>query len=380
MRTRTILIAILLVGGFVYLTSTNNGLTRRGGGNEPAGGPLWSGPSVALSASEDSDEQNNIEIYRSANEAIVNITSTVYQRDFFLRPYPSRESGSGFFINEDGLILTNRHVISGQAQQIQVTLPDQSTYRAEVMVQDRANDLALIKIEPEDAVPYLRLGDSDGIQVGQKVLAIGNPFGLNGTLTTGIVSSLDRTIQDESGAQLEEMIQTDAAINPGNSGGPLLDSTGSVIGVNTAIYGPGSNIGIGFAMPINTAKQMLEDYRAGRSFGRPVLGVSGYVISGALPEALNLPREGGFLLTEVAPRSPAAEAGLRGGNREVRWNNYLLVIGGDLIMTVDGRPITQDDSLTRLFQRHRPGDTVELEIFRDGQRMTISATLGSADG
>lgn len=380
MKPRTILIAIALVGAFVYLTTTDNWLTRRGGESGPPSGPIWSGPGVALTAGVDSDEQNNIEIYKAANEAIVNITSTVLQRDFFFRPFPSRESGSGFFVNEDGLILTNNHVISGQAPQVQVTLADQSSYEASILARDRSNDLALIKIDSNGSVPYLRLGDSDTIQVGQKVLAIGNPFGLNGTLTTGIISSLGRTIQDENGTQLEDMVQTDAAINPGNSGGPLLDSAGNVIGVNTAIYGPSGNIGIGFAMPINTAKRMLEDYRAGRSFGQPFLGINYFRVSGALAEALNLPREGGALIYQVVPGSPAARAGLRGSQRVVILNNQEVPIGGDLILSIDGEAITADDSLGRLLGRHRPGDSIEIEIFRDGQRMTITATVGSADG
>jgi len=380
MKPRTILIAIALVGAFVYLTTTDNWLTRRGGESAAPSGPIWSGPGVAFSAGVDSDEQNNIEIYKAANEAIVNITSTVLQRDFFFRVFPSRESGSGFFVNEDGLILTNNHVISGQAPQVQVTLADQSSYEASILARDRSNDLALVKIDPDGRVPYLRLGDSDAIQVGQKVLAIGNPFGLNGTLTTGIISSLGRTIQDENGTQLEDMVQTDAAINPGNSGGPLLDSAGNVIGVNTAIYGPSGNIGIGFAMPINTAKRMLEDYRAGRSFGQPFLGINYFRVSGALAEAINLPREGGALIYQVVPGSPAARAGLRGSQRVVILNNQEVPIGGDLILSIDGEAITADDSLGRLLGRHRPGDSIEIEIFRDGQRMTITATVGSADG
>jgi S1-C subfamily serine protease len=172
------------------------------------------------------------------------------------------------------------------------------------------------------------------------------------------------------------MIQTDAAINPGNSGGPLLDSQGSVIGVNTAIYGPGGNIGIGFAMPINTAKRMLEDFRNGRQFGRPVLGVTGTPIFGGLAEALDLPREGGFLIYEVAPGSPADRAGLRGARRRVIVGNYEIYVGGDLIMAIDGQPITGPNDLTRLLRKKRPGDTVELSIYRDGRRLKVKVELG----
>jgi len=376
MRLRTVFVAALLVGGFVWLTSSDNSVARRWLRSSSAPGAGWSGPDVARSAGLSADEQNNIEVYKVANQATVNITSTVFQRGWFFEIYPARESGSGFLINEDGQILTNNHVISGRAPQIQVTLADQSQYDAEVLVRDPVNDLALIRINARKKLPYLRLGDSDHIQVGQKVLAIGNPFGLNGTLTTGVVSSLGRTIRDENGNELEDMIQTDAAINPGNSGGPLLDSQGSVIGVNTAIYGPGGNIGIGFAMPINTAKRMLEDFRNGRQFGRPVLGVTGTPIFGGLAEALDLPREGGFLIYEVAPGSPADRAGLRGARRRVIVGNYEIYVGGDLIMAIDGQPITGPNDLTRLLRKKRPGDTVELSIYRDGRRLKVKVELG----
>jgi putative serine protease PepD len=173
------------------------------------------------------------------------------------------------------------------------------------------------------------------------------------------------------------MIQTDAAINPGNSGGPLLDSQGNIIGVNTAIYGPGGNIGIGFAMPINTAKRMLEDIRAGRQLGRPVLGISGIVIRGDLAEALQLPREGGFLVYQVARNSAAWQTGLRGARRWAIVGNNEIGIGGDLIVAVDGQPMNQQDSLTRVLRGKRPGDTVRIEIVRDGQRQSLTATLGS---
>lgn len=377
MRYRTILVTAFLVGGFAYLMSTNNWVARHLPRPGAEAGPLWSGPDVAHSAGTGSDEQNNIDIYKTANEATVNITSTIYQRGWFYEVYPRRESGSGFIVNADGQILTNNHVISGRAPQIQVTLADRSRYDAEVLVRDTVNDLALIIIKADGELPFLRLGDSDSIQVGQKVLAIGNPFGLHGTLTTGIVSSLGRTLRDENGKDLEDMIQTDAAINPGNSGGPLLDSQGSVIAVNTAIYGPGSNIGIGFAMPINAAKQMLEDYRAGRPGGPPVLGVSGSLVSGDVAEALELPRDGGFLIYEIVPGSSAARAELRGASRRVYLGNYPVYIGGDLIMAVDGRAITRNDTLTRILRRKRPGDAVELTIFRDGRKMNVEVELGA---
>jgi S1-C subfamily serine protease len=239
---------------------------------------------------------------------------------------------------------------------------------------DESSDLALIQIEPRGKLPFLRLGDSDHMQVGQKVLAIGNPFGLAGTLTTGIVSSLDRTIEDEGGRRLENMIQTDAAINPGNSGGPLLDSQGNVIAINTAIYGAGGNIGIGFATPINRAKVMLSWYQStGRS--RPTLGVNVLPVSGDLAEALDLPREGGLLVIEVERGSRAAEAGLRGASRNVIVGNYRIPAGGDLIVAVDGRPVQGRDSLSSALGSKRPGDRLELTIYRGGRTMKLQVSL-----
>ena len=265
MRLRVLLITALLVGGFLYITSkTDWGRHRILQPISHATGPIWSGPTAVRGAGLSSDEINNIEIYKAAHLATVNITSTVYRRTIFWEVYPSKDQGSGFLISDDGKILTNSHVVANE-QQLEVTLSDQSRYKARLLSRDPANDVALLQISPRKKLPVLRLGDSDALQVGQKVLAIGNPFGLEGTLTTGIVSSLGRTIRGENDQTLEGLVQTDAAINPGNSGGPLLDSAGNVVGINTAILGPnGGNVGIGFAMPINRAKLMLDDFQAGR--------------------------------------------------------------------------------------------------------------------
>jgi S1-C subfamily serine protease len=378
MRSRTWFIAGMLVAGFVFATSVVRWSPRalldavRG----EAAGPAWTAPPTVRGAGLSNDELNNIDIYKRAHEATVNITSTVYRQGWFLQIYPSQDSGSGFIIDKQGRILTNNHVVSGRAPEVQVTLANGHKYKAEVVYRDRANDLALIRITPREPVQALPLGDSDKLQVGQKVLAIGNPFGLQGTLTTGIVSSLGRDIQDEAGTRLEGLIQTDAAINPGNSGGPLLDSQGGVIGVNTAILGPGSNIGIGFAMPINRAKTMLEDYQAGRRYGRPRLGVDVAYVYGDLASALDLPPEGGLLIQEVAPGSAAEAAGLRGARRMVSAYNYTIGVGGDLIMAIDGVRVDRLDSLSRILARKRPGDKMDLTIFRAGRRMNVTVTLG----
>ncbi len=379
MILRVFVITALLVGSFLYVTSETNWGRRQilapiSGAREK----IWSGPNVARSAGLSSDEMNNIEIYKTANPATVNVTSTVYRRTIFLEVYPSKDQGSGFLISADGKILTNSHVVAND-KQLEVTLSDQTRYPAKLLNRDEANDLALIQITPRKKLAWLRLGDSDMLQVGQKVLAIGNPFGLNGSLTTGVVSSLGRTIRGENDRQLEGLIQTDAAINFGNSGGPLLNSMGDVIAINTAILGPsGGNIGIGFAMPINRAKTMIEDFQAGRK--RPRLGVSVVPISGDYADALNLPTQGGLLIQEVESGSAAARAGLRGGRETVQIGNVQVVVGGDLITAIDGKPVEQDDAISRALARKRTGDMLELTIFRSGRTMVVRVKLADDTG
>src|SRR5439155_18111032 len=297
MRLRPIFWAVALAAGFIYLTSSADWSVRQIFQPFRTTGRLWSAPEVAGAAATSfgADEQNNIDVYKTANSATVNISSIVYRENWFMQVYPERGQGSGFLINSNGMILTNRHVVAGRAPEIQVTLADKSQYKATVLGTDDSNDLALLKINPKGKAPYLRLGDSDSLLVGQKVIAIGNPFGFNGTLTTGVVSALGRTIREES-TTYEEMIQTDAAINPGNSGGPLLDSHGAVIGINTMIYGTQGSIGIGFAIPISRAKARLEEFEAHGTIAPPALGVNVVYVAGDLAEALELPSQGGLLI------------------------------------------------------------------------------------
>jgi S1-C subfamily serine protease len=375
-KYRFLFLSAVFIGAFVFLT-TKLPFARRFLDLAPMS-RIWSGPRVAQGAGLSTDEVNNIEIYKTAHLATVNITTTVYRRNWFMQIIPDTGTGSGFLISADGKILTNNHVVSGQASEVQVTLADKSRYKAEVLVRDPNNDLALIRINPKKKQSFLPLGDSDAIQVGQKVLAIGNPFGLEGTLTTGIISSLGRTIADEQGRELEGMLQTDAAINPGNSGGPLLDSQGNVIAINTAILGPGGSIGIGFAMPISKAKAMLDDYSAGRRYKRPRLGVDVVYVAGDLAAAMRLPSEGGLLIQEVAEDSPAQAAGLRGPSRSVIIGLNEVGIGGDLIMAIDGKPVDRGDALSRALSRKRAGDTTELLIYRDGRTAKLKVTLGEA--
>jgi len=383
MNFRSLLVALLLVGGFVYVTTNPDSRLRRTLSRGEL--PSWSEPTLAYSAGLTSDEQNNIDIYKNSKDSVVYITSTIIQRGFFGQTYQAQALGSGFLINADGQILTNNHVVSGSSQ-VEVTLPDQSNYKAEILDRDQVNDLALIKITPKKKLTFLSLGDSDHIQVGQKVLAIGQPLGLDGTLTVGVISTLHRDIEGENNRKLEGMIQTDAAINQGNSGGPLLDSSGYVIGINTAIYGAGGsggNIGIGFAMPINRAKTMLETIRTGkRIVPAGPLGVVtrvGYV-TGDIAEELHLPSSGGILVDEVHRGSPAESAGLRGSNREVIVGNYRVPVGGDLITAIDGKPVKNQSAITQAISTKHAGDLMTLTIYRDGHTMDVKVTLAAEAG
>ena len=377
MRLRPILMAAVLVGGFVYLTSHSQWSLKKLTSPIRETGRIWSEPEVAQTAGFGADEQNNIDIYRQANQATVNITSIIYRENWFAQIYPEEGQGSGFLISGDGRILTNNHVVQGRNPEIHVILADKTTYKGVLLGRDERNDLALLKIHPKSKLPFLRLGDSDEIQVGQKVIAIGNPFGFDGTLTTGVVSALGRTIR-VSDQDREGMIQTDAAINPGNSGGPLLDSHGSVIGINTMIYGTQGNIGIGFAMPVNRAKAMLDEFESRGRISRPLLGISVVYITGDLAQAVDLPREGGLLVQEVQRSSPAEESGLRGPRQVVIVGGYRLGVGGDLIVAIDDKPVDDRRSLERAMNRKRAGDNMVLTIFRNGQTSKLTIKLGEA--
>ncbi len=337
--------------------------------------PFWT---TAQTAELSADERSNIDIYERASKATVNVTSTVLQRGWFFEIVPQRESGSGFLIDAEGRILTNNHVIGGSAPQIEVNLlgeEETRRYEAKVLAVDEVNDLALIQIEPDEPLPYLELADDHELRVGQKVLAIGNPFGLEGSLTVGVISSVGRSIRSEDGGILEDMIQTDAAINPGNSGGPLLDSSGTVIGVNTAIYGPGGNIGIGFAVPIHRARALLEFVRSDGVNKRPEHpGFLTVYLPTRLAQALELP-PGGYLVAEVEPGSAAADAGLRGATREVQLGNYRIPWGGDYITAVDGRRVTSRQMLQQMLGLKKGGDTLELTVLREGQETDLVLRL-----
>ena len=322
------------------------------------------------------DERSTIEVYRRASPAVVNITTRTVEWDFFYGAVPSGGSGSGFIVSEDGIIVTNLHVVAG-ARQIQVTLGDRSSLPGRVVGYDPLTDLAVVRIDPKGRkLPTLPLGDSNQLQVGQKVVAIGNPFGFQATLTTGVVSALQRTLQSPGGALIDEAIQTDAAINPGNSGGPLLDSQGRVVGVNTLIFTPtGGSVGIGFAIPVSTLKLILTDLvRHGRP-QRPWLGIRTIEVFPERAEELKLPVESGVMIAKVVRGAPAASAGLRGGTRSEIIGRMRFPVGGDIIVAIDGQKVESLIELNRILSRKRPDETVEVTFYRGAEKRSLKVQL-----
>lgn len=336
---------------------------------------------AARDAALTEDEAVNVRIYRQASPAVANILTKATEYDFFMDPVPVEGAGSGFIIDSRGYILTNYHVVEG-AQSIEVVLGDQSRYAAKYIGADQRNDVALIKIEPKGKqLTVLKLGDSGGIQVGQKVLAIGNPFGFESTLTTGVVSATGRTVQTSQSTFIEQAIQTDAAINRGNSGGPLIDTHGDVIGINSAIYTPsGTTAGIGFAIPINTAKSIANDLITSGRVHRAFLGVQTLSVSGGLAEALDLPVQEGLLVEVVTKGGPAAEAGIHGGDRIAEAGMRRFYIGGDVIVSIDGQKVNNDFDVNLVLNHHRPGDTVNVTLYRGRKKMDIPVKLGERTG
>jgi S1-C subfamily serine protease len=325
------------------------------------------------------DEAMTVKIYSQSAPAVANIVTRTLEYDVFMEPVPVEGAGSGFVIDPRGYILTNFHVVQG-AQAISVTLGDRSHYDAKFIGADERNDIALVKIDPKGRVlPALTMGDSDTLQVGQRVLAIGNPFGFQSTLTTGVVGALGRTVQTSQSTVIDGAIQTDAAINQGNSGGPLLNSHGEVIGINSAIYTPsGTTAGIGFAIPISTARQIAQDLISEGRVHRASMGVEARVISPPVAEALKLPVQEGLMIERVIPGGPAEKAGLRGGNQTAILGMRRVLLGGDVLTAIDGRPITNQMDLNLALNRKRPGDTVKLDFYRGGQKMQAQVTLSDA--
>src|SRR5271167_4360990 len=327
----------------------------------------------------DSEELNNISVYKKALPSVVNITSSAVAFDFFYGPVPQQGQGSGFILNKEGQILTNYHVVA-DAQQVEVTTYDKHRYKAKVIGKDRHHDLALLQISAPNLVPSV-LADSRNLVVGQKVYAIGNPFGLNGTMTTGIISSI-RSIRGPEGAPIENAIQTDAAINPGNSGGPLLNSRGEVIGITSMIASNGAdqNSGIGFAIPINTAKAVLEDFAKYGHVRRPTLGIVPLAIGPELAQQMGLAADTGVLILRTVPGGAADKAGLRGGRERAYLGNTEIFLGGDLIVGVDDQPVTSPQDLAEIMNRHEVGDAVVVTFLRGQKTLTAKVVLGDAAG
>jgi S1-C subfamily serine protease len=327
------------------------------------------------------DESINVRVYRQASPAVANILTKATQYDFFMDAVPVEGAGSGFIIDPRGYILTNFHVVQ-EAQTIEVVLGDQSHYPAKVIGADQRNDVALVKIDPKGKnLIALTLGDSSNLQVGQKVLAIGNPFGFQSTLTTGVVSALGRTVQTSQTTFIDEAIQTDAAINRGNSGGPLINSRGEVIGINSAIYTPsGTTAGIGFAIPINTAKNIAHDLMTDGRVHTAFLGVETLPIGGYLAGALDLPVQDGLLVETVTPNGPAAKGGIRGGDRGAQAGMRRIYIGGDIITAIDSQKIANQFDVNILLNHKRPGDTVTITVYRGGKKLELPVTLAERPG
>lgn len=372
---RPFILGAILAGAFYWFTTHHQGTNPVA---EVISRPTHIEISEAAGPEKlDAEEQNNIEVYRRVIPSVVNITTRTVAYDLFFGPVPEEGQGSGFIIDKDGHILTNYHVV-GDANQVDVTLHNKKSYKATVIGRDRGHDLAVVQIKAPDLVPVV-LGESKNLQVGQKVFAIGNPFGLAGTMTRGIISSL-RPIRSPQGGLIEEAIQTDAAINPGNSGGPLLNSHGEVIGINSMIATGGSNqsAGIGFAIPINTAKAVLSDLITLGTVRRPSLGIVSLPIGPEMAQEMGLPADYGVLIVRVVPGGAADRAGLKGGNERAYLGATAIMIGGDLIVAIDGDSIGDQQDLANAMNKHRSGDTVNVAFYRGRKKMNVQVVLGEA--
>jgi S1-C subfamily serine protease len=396
MKLRPVVLVLLILCGFYYLstrwlpTGALAGLVHHSFKKVNTAtisnvtGPLgdFSLTEAHAAPAFDTEEQQNIAVYKRALPSVVNITSTaVVCCDFFLQPVPQQGQGSGFVVDNQGHILTNNHVIDN-AQTVEVTLWNKKKFKATVIGVDHVHDLALLQIHDAQNLQPATLADSTSLAVGQRVYAIGNPFGFSGTMTRGIISAI-RSVQLPSGNRIEDAIQTDASVNPGNSGGPLLNSHGDVIGITTMIAsnpngGADQSAGIGFAIPTSTAKAVLEDFmRYGRT-RRPSLDIVTLPIGPDEAQQIGLPANYGILIERVLPDGAAQRAGLRGGNQLAYKGNTQVMLGGDLIVGLDGQEITTPQDLSNALNAHHAGDTVALTIYRGQQKMNVKVTLSDA--
>ncbi|HYM77936.1 MAG TPA: trypsin-like peptidase domain-containing protein [Candidatus Dormibacteraeota bacterium] len=374
---RPLLFALAIAGAFFYFT------TWRSNSKGEVRSSNWFSRPDQVEITEaapgellDGEEQNNISVYKKNIPSVVNVTSRAMTFDFFYGLVPQEGQGSGFVIDKEGHILTNYHVIA-DARQVEVTMHNRKKYKATVVGIDPPHDLAVIQIKAPDLVPAV-MGDSRNLQVGQKVYAIGNPFGLSGTMTRGIVSSI-RPVREPNGAMIDEAIQTDAAINPGNSGGPLMNWHGEVIGINTMILSNANqSAGIGFAIPINTAKAVLNDLMTLGRVRRPALGVRTIPISAELADEIGLPVDYGLLIIQVSPGGSADQAGLRAGTERAYLGNIPIMLGGDLIVAIDDQRVDNEQDLTQMMNDHRAGDSVKITIYRGKKKIDVTVSLGES--
>jgi S1-C subfamily serine protease len=379
---------VAVVGAVLLLT----GAVKSSGGGTTTIEQTAAAPIVSKTSEEGNGSGNTVDqIYKADGNGVAFIESSIPPEESSetFNPFGESESqgggtatGSGIVLDSKGHILTNNHVIEG-ADKIQVKLGESDKeYTAEVVGTDPASDLALLKVDaPSSELTPLPLGDSSKMEVGDPVVAIGNPFGLDRTVTSGIVSALQRQIQAPNGFSIDNVIQTDAAINPGNSGGPLINGAGEVIGINSQIEtggnGADGNVGIGFAIPIDTAKEVISELETKGTVEHAYLGIKGGTITPQLADDLNLPVKEGVLIASVEPGGPAAKAGLQGGNTQATIGGSEIVLGGDVITEADGKKITNMEQIVELVGEKKVGDEVTLKYVRDGKEKTATVTLGT---
>jgi S1-C subfamily serine protease len=374
--------AIVAVFGAIAIAA--GWIQAEGSSTTPVAAPLAA--PIASKSSADTNVVN--QIYKSDGDGVAFIESEIpAQESQSLSPFGEPEAegggtatGSGFVIDGEGHVLTNNHVIEG-ANRISVKLgASNETYQAKVVGTDPATDLALLKVEaPADQLHPLTLGRSSAMEVGDPVVAIGNPFGLDRTVTSGIVSALQRQIQAPNGFSISNVIQTDAAINPGNSGGPLINAEGEVIGINSQIETGGSgngNVGIGFAIPIDTARAEIHQLETNGEVEHAFIGISGGTITPELARAINLPVKQGVIVQSVVKGGPADKAGVEGGNTSATIDGTEVSLGGDIITEVNGKKVAGMDELVEIINAAKPGESLELTILRDGSTKSATVTLG----
>jgi S1-C subfamily serine protease len=366
---------VVLVAGLVLIKT---GAVDTNDGNSSA--PLIAPAALARPASNSSQGLTVHDIYQRDGDGVAFIRSTIVQKTQSVFGLPqqqqSQATGSGFLIDNDGHILTNAHVVEG-AQKVEVALGNGAQQTAQVVGSDPSSDVALLKVDNTEGAHPLPLGDSSKVEVGDPVVAIGNPFALDRTVTSGIVSALQRQIQAPNGFSISDVIQTDAAINPGNSGGPLIDGAGEVIGINSQIESQsGGNEGVGFAVPIKTAADVASQLENGGQVHQAYLGISGGDITPEIAHALNLPVTQGVLIERVLSGGPADDAGIKGATGQATISGQTFPVGGDIITKVDGKAITGMDEVVSAVNDHKPGDEITLTIFSDGQQKDVSIKLG----